>query len=94
MGAQRACINCGKVNPPWGHVNTLGGAPGRPGAHDQYEPCMQCGTKLLMPSRISLIQKSFFAPAYQLNHLQGLFVKPRPNVIHMVFRKKYKNRHQ
>jgi ubiquinone/menaquinone biosynthesis C-methylase UbiE len=122
------CINCGKINPPWGHVNIfdekrlrslfgeltpvvasfigtnkertnpistwlmdLGGNPwgasGPRGPYDQDEPCIHCGVKLSTASGRSFVQKALCALAGGLNQLQNIFVKSKPNVMHMVFRK-------
>ncbi len=118
------CSECGKVNPPWGHVNTfdeerlrelfktlmlynidyvgtdkertnelskwLMDCAGNPwGSYDQDEPCIYCGSPFseTRPVR-TLSQKLCSTAAHQLNILQSLFTKPRPNWIHAVFSKR------
>ncbi|MGA7834942.1 MAG: class I SAM-dependent methyltransferase [Acidimicrobiales bacterium] len=116
------CQNCGKANPPWGHVNqfdeeklsslfpaarpvqtryidTTRGRTneisrwlldyaGNPwGSYDQDEPCVFCGHELGRPEPRNTWQKLCTKLAVTINSVQGLFVKPHANWIHIAFEK-------
>jgi ubiquinone/menaquinone biosynthesis C-methylase UbiE len=57
------------------------------GTYHQEEPCTRCGGRLHRPVGRSLVQKVCAAIAHRLTAGQRWLVRPRPNWIHMVFRK-------
>lgn len=116
------CATCGRVNPPWGHVNRfdesrlktlfsqlkpvetsfvwqnhewtnpvsswLMDLAGNPwGTYGQDESCIHCGARLTAPVSRSVPQKVLSKAAHRLCRLQSFWTAPRPNWIHMVFRK-------
>jgi hypothetical protein len=58
------------------------------GTYHQEEPCIRCGGRLHRPARRSLAQRVCAAIAHRLTAVQRWLVRPRPNWIHMVFRKR------
>jgi hypothetical protein len=57
------------------------------GTYDQEESCVHCGARLRPPPPRNLFQKGCTKLAFWLNEAQGHFVRPRPNWIHVLFRK-------
>lgn len=117
------CRSCGKVNPPWGHVNSfskerlaglfqglepakveyvgahkartnfisafLMNIAGNPwGSYVQEEPCVYCESKLTPPAKRTAFQKLCSKAAFNVNELQGRFLKETPIWIHILFQKK------
>jgi ubiquinone/menaquinone biosynthesis C-methylase UbiE len=54
------------------------------GTYSQDEACIHCGKKLLIPPERTFQQKIFSKIAVYLNRIQALFVKSRPNWIHVL----------
>lgn len=117
------CNQCGKVSPPWGHVNSfneqklaklfpdcmlekqsfvgnnseqtnafssaLMDLAGNPyGSYAQEEPCIHCGASFTPPPERNLWQKVLTRTAFVATATQRRFVKPRPNWIHQLLRKR------
>lgn len=117
------CGNCGKINPPWGHVNrfdenrlselfpaftivkqsfvgetvaqtnllscALMDMAGNPyGTYSQEEPCIHCGIRLTRPPERKLWQKALTKVAFIGLNAQKPFLKPHPNWIHVLLRKR------
>jgi SAM-dependent methyltransferase len=58
------------------------------GSYAQEEPCIHCGSKLRPPPPRALWKKVCSAAAARLNAIQALFMRSRPDWIHMVFSKR------
>ncbi len=117
------CNECGKVSPPWGHVNnfdeeklaklfpscqlekqtfvgsnnertnSLSAAmmdlAGNPyGSYGQEEPCIHCGASFTPPPERRFWQKVLTKTAFVAVTAQRQFVKPNPNWIHQLRRKR------
>jgi len=57
------------------------------GTYEQEERCIHCGARLTPPPPRNLFQRGCTRLAFWLNEAQGRFVRPRPNWIHILFRK-------
>jgi len=57
------------------------------GTYEQEERCIHCDARLTPPPPRNLLQKGCTKLAFWLNQGQGRFVRPRPNWIHILFRK-------
>jgi len=57
------------------------------GTYDQEESCIHCGAPLGTPPPRNLFQKGCTRLAFWLNEAQERFAPPRPNWIHILFRK-------
>jgi hypothetical protein len=66
-------------------LNDLGGNPW--GTYEQDEPCVHCGAKLVRPANRTLPQRLASKAAHVANKLYSPFVRPRPNWVHVLFRK-------
>ena len=117
------CGGCGKVSPPWGHVNTfdenrlselfpeftvakqsyvgetdmrtnrlscmLMDIAGNPyGTYAQEEPCIHCGVILTNPPERTLWQKVLTKAAVIGTSAHKAFLRPHPNWIHLLLRKR------
>ena len=67
-------------------LNDLGGNPW--GTYEQDEPCVHCGVKLVRPATRTLSQRLASKAAHVANELYSPFVRPRPNWVHVLFRRK------
>jgi hypothetical protein len=58
------------------------------GDYSQEEPCVYCGAKFRSPPERNLPQKALTKMACYVNDAQKAFHKPRPNWIHVLFKKR------
>ncbi|PKN65016.1 MAG: hypothetical protein CVU57_12900 [Deltaproteobacteria bacterium HGW-Deltaproteobacteria-15] len=77
--------NTNRTNPL---SRSLMDAAGNPwGTYHEEAICIHCGSNLITRPARSTLQRIYSAAAYRINLLQGLFIKPWPNWIHVLFRK-------
>jgi hypothetical protein len=57
------------------------------GTYEQEESCIHCGSRLTPPPPRNLFQRGCTRLAFWLNEAQRRFTRPRPNWIHILFRK-------
>lgn len=76
----------GKTNALSVFLMDLAGNPW--GTYNQQEACIHCGSALLTPPPMRCRQRILSSTALLLNALQSALCAPRPNWIHMVFRKR------
>jgi SAM-dependent methyltransferase len=116
------CQGCGKVNPPWGHINVFDEkklidffpqmhcekvlyvgesfektnflstilmdlADNPYGSYDQEESCIHCNRKLISPPERGTLQKFVTKIAIIVNKIQLVFIRTKPNWIHVLFKK-------
>jgi hypothetical protein len=58
------------------------------GTYTQDEQCVACGAALIAPPPRSAVQKVLTRLAFYGNRLQQVFLRPQPNWIHVVFRRR------
>lgn len=56
------------------------------GTYGQEEPCSHCGSRLTAPDSANIFGKGMAAAAHWLQYSQSIFVRSRPNWIHVLYR--------
>lgn len=74
-----------KTNPISAWLMNIAGNPW--GRYNQEESCIKCGAKIFAPTKRTSIQRICSFSADQLNLIQGCFVQPWPDKMHILFKR-------